>query len=53
MGGAALVAEGGGAATVVRMLIVEAVGIGGGGRVEGLVGSGKFEINRRHWDEHR
>ena len=36
---------GGGAATVVRMLIVEAVGIGGVGRVEGLVGSGKSDRN--------
>ena len=34
------------------MLMVEAVGIVGGGRVEGLVGGGKGERNRQQRDDH-
>ena len=34
------------------MLMVEAVGISGGGRVEGLRGGGKGERNGRHRDDH-
>ena len=35
------------------MLTMEAMGIGGGGRVEGLGGGGKGERNGRHQDYHR
>ena len=34
------------------MLMMEAMGIGGGGQVEGLGGSGKSERNGRHRDDH-
>ena len=33
--------------------MVEAVGIGGGGRVEGLRGGGKSERNGWHRNDHR
>ena len=32
--------------------MVEAVGIRGGGKIEGLGGSGKSERNRRQLDDH-
>ena len=35
------------------MLMMEAMGIGGGGRVEGLGGGGKGERNGRQQDYHR
>ena len=47
LGGAALVAAGGGCGHGITMLIVEAVGIGGGGRVEGLGGGRKGKRNGR------
>ena len=37
----------------VTMPMVEAVGIDGGGRVEGIVGGGKGESNGRQRDDHR
>ena len=37
----------------ITMLIMEAVGIGGGGRVEGLGGGRKGKRNGRHRDDHR
>ena len=37
----------------ITMLMVEAVVIGGGERVEGLGGGGKGERNGRHRDDHR
>ena len=37
----------------ITMLIVEAVGIGGGGRVEGLGGGRKGKRSGRHRDDHR
>ena len=38
---------------IVTMPMVEALGIGGGGRVEGLGGGGKVERNGRQRDDHR
>ena len=35
----------------ITMLMVEAVGIGGGGRVEGIGGGGKGKRNGRHQDD--
>ena len=43
----------GGCGHGITMLMVEAVGISGGGRVEGLGGGGKSERNGRHRDDHR
>ena len=36
----------------VKMMTGEAVGIGGGERVEGLGGGGKGKRNGRQWDDH-
>ena len=36
----------------VTMPMVEALGIGRGGQVEGLGGGGKGERNGRQWDDH-
>ena len=44
---------GGGCGHGITMLMVEAVGIGGAGRVEKLGGGGKSERNGRHRDDHR
>ena len=50
LGGASLLPRGG-CGHDITMLMVEAVGIDGGGRVEGLVGGGKSERNGRHRDD--
>ena len=51
LGGTDFVAAGG-CGFGVTMLMVEAVGISGGGRVEGLGGGGKGERNGQQWDNH-
>ena len=40
--------NGGGCGHSITMVMVEAVGIGGGAHVEGFVSGGKGERNRRH-----
>ena len=44
---------GGGCGDGITMLTVEAVGIGGGGRFEGLRGGEKGERNGRQRDDHQ